>query len=82
MKLDEDDVKNVLTNPIYTGIPPFPTPGIVSDEEFIAAGKIMVEKEGFEAYMRLLLTNLRNSMVAAQEATSAGHPPPSYSPRR
>ncbi len=54
-----EDVENMVTNPIYTGIGPFER--LVSDDAFVKAGKKAIQEMGAEKYLRLLLKNLRAS---------------------
>jgi len=61
-KFTEDDVIRMVTNPIYTGIPPIPR--AISDEDFIAAAKRCIEERGIEWYFTNMLQNLRQSMQA------------------
>ena len=56
-------VRGMICNPIYTGVPPYPS--IISDEEWIAAATRMINEEGVEQFLVNLLHVLRKAMEAA-----------------
>lgn len=45
-KVSEEDVKNIIHNPVYAGLGSFPR--IVSDKEWIEANAMAVERNGKE----------------------------------
>ena len=54
---DEDDVRAVLLNPVYTtGSEP-----IVSDDDWIAAQQKLVQELGLNTYFEQLLTVIKNT---------------------
>ncbi len=64
-ELSADDVRRVLVNPIYAGIPPFPA--LVSEDEWVRAGVLAIGEMGADAFLRLMLQTLRESMQWAAE---------------
>jgi hypothetical protein len=54
-----------ICNPIYAGIPPYPP--LVSDEEWIAAARRVIEQEGIEQFLANMLYLLRLAMLFALE---------------
>ena len=62
-----------ICNPVYAGIPPYPP--LVSDEEWIAAARRVIEQEGPEQFLTNMLYLLRVAMLYAIEADAeAGDP--------
>ena len=59
--LDEDTIKEMLCNPIYAGLPPFPK--IISDEAWVTAATQLIKNEGPEQFLVNMLHVLRQSMV-------------------
>lgn len=57
--LTQNNVKKMITNPIYAGIAGYPK--IIEDEKWIEAGVIMVEEEGMENYLELVFENLKEA---------------------
>ena len=55
----EQDVEKMLTNPVYTGIGPYPR--IIPDEQFIRAAENAIKELGIARYMTSVLANLRES---------------------
>lgn len=55
----EHDVREILSNPIYTGIGPFPQ--VVDDATWVRAGAKVIGEIGAEAYLTQLLKSLRAS---------------------
>ena len=55
----ERDVSEILHNPVYAGVGPFPA--IVSEAEWIKAAVILVESEGTAEFLRRMLASLRAS---------------------
>ncbi len=64
-KFTEEDIVQMVTNPICTGIPPIPR--AISDEDFIAAAKRCIEERGIDWYFKNMLQNLRQSMQAIRD---------------
>ena len=60
-----DDVLRMAANPIYTGIPPYPS--IVDDDLWVKAAVKIIDEVGLERFLRVMLKTLRDSMDAAQE---------------
>ena len=56
-KWTEQDVKDIVCNPIYAGVPPFPA--ILSEEEWIRVAKKAIEVDGVETFLKTMLTRLR-----------------------
>lgn len=55
----EADVRNVITNPIYVGIGPFPQ--VVPDDQWIAAISRLIKERGAASVMKEVLRNLREA---------------------
>ncbi len=55
-----EDVKKILTNPVYAGMGPFPQ--IVSDELWIKAFIKAMNELGVTVALQLMLNNLRESL--------------------
>lgn len=55
--LEEQAVADILANPIYAGIPPFPR--IVSDDEWVKAAVVCIKEEGAEVFLKRMLMMLR-----------------------
>jgi hypothetical protein len=53
--------ETAICNPIYAGIPPYPP--LVSDEEWIAAARRVIEQEGPERFLTNMLYLLRVAML-------------------
>jgi len=60
-----DDVLQVVCNPIYVGIPPFPP--LMAREAWIEANLVALEEMGAEQYLNQLLDSLHSSMAWAAE---------------
>lgn len=58
--MNEKDIKEIITNPVYTGIGPYPQ--LISDKQFIQAAKRFVKDYSLDEYLKLLLANLRASL--------------------
>ena len=63
-QLTPGDIQKMLVNPIYAGIPPFPA--IVDEDVWVAAGTRAIGEMGAEAFLRLMLQTLRESMESVQ----------------
>lgn len=61
----EDDVSNIVCNPIYTGIPPYPQ--IVPEEQWISTAKKMIKEQGADWFLQTMLRTLRESMQQAED---------------
>lgn len=59
-----DDVADMLSNPVYTGIGPYPQ--IIDEEKWIAVGAIRIADVGAEEYLRRMLRVLRSSLEGAR----------------
>jgi hypothetical protein len=66
-----------ICNPIYAGIPPYPP--LVSDEEWIAAARRLIEQEGIEQFLANMLYLLRLAMLFALETDRENGDPESHS---
>ena len=62
-----------ICNPIYAGIPPYPP--LVSDEEWIAAARRVIEQEGIEQFLANMLYLLRLAMLFALETDRSNGDP-------
>jgi hypothetical protein len=58
-KITEESLRGMLINPIYAGLGPYPA--IVDDATWIAANKILIERDGAEQYLVNLLHVLRET---------------------
>ena len=56
------EVRGLVSNPIYAGMVPFSQ--IISDEEWVAAAKQAIKKEGSEQFLVNMLYMLRQSLAA------------------
>lgn len=63
----EQDVAAILSNPVYTGIPPFAP--LIDEDEWIAVGVKRIKEIGAETYLRQMLEVLRSSMGWALNET-------------
>lgn len=57
-------VRGMVCNPIYAGVPPYP--GMMDDETWIAAAKRAIEEQGAEQFLVNMLYVLRESMKSVQ----------------
>jgi hypothetical protein len=64
--LGEKEIKGILCNPIYAGVPPYPS--IISDEEWISSAKKLIQEDGVEQFLVNMMYVLRKSMQLAQDA--------------
>lgn len=64
-KMGEKALKGKFCNPIYAGVPPYPA--MVSDEQWIAAAKRMIEEDGVEQFLVNMLYVLRKAMETAMD---------------
>jgi len=60
--LTEDEFKDMMCNPVYVGMGPYPA--LVSTEAWIGAGVKMIESLGPEEYLRRMIQMLRLSLGA------------------
>ena len=60
-QMTEAEIRGVVCNPVYTGIPPYPR--MVTDEVWIKTAMQMIQEEGVEQFLVNMLYMLRNSMV-------------------
>lgn len=58
--LDEESIKGMICNPIYTGLPPFQQ--VISDEAWVQAATQLIAEEGPEQFLVNMLYMLRHSM--------------------
>jgi hypothetical protein len=65
-----------ICNPIYAGIPPYPP--LVSDEEWIAAARRVIEQDGIERFLANMLYLLRVAMLFALESDREAGDPESH----
>lgn len=61
----EDNLLRMTANPIYAGVPPYPA--IVDDKKWIGAAVNTIKEVGAEKFLKLLLEELRKSMLAVQD---------------
>ncbi|KXB01274.1 hypothetical protein AKJ41_02120 [candidate division MSBL1 archaeon SCGC-AAA259O05] len=66
-KLSEEDVRDIVHNPVYPGLGPFPK--IISDEKWIEANAVAIEREGKEEYLRKLLEVLGETFGGTVESS-------------
>lgn len=64
-KMNEEMVRGVICNPIYTGVPPFPA--MVTDEQWILGAERMIEQEGVRQFLVNLLHVLKVTYHNATE---------------
>ncbi len=55
----EEDVRGILSNPIYCGIGPFPK--MVEDEKYVSAAVKSIEEDGAEQFVVNMLYLMRKS---------------------
>ena len=60
--MDESTAQSIMSNPVYTGIPPYPR--VVSDETWIRAAADLIVEEGAEQFLVNMLYMLRASMIS------------------
>jgi len=60
--IDEAATQGIMSNPVYTGIPPYPR--AISDETWIRAAAELIKQEGPEQFLVNMLYMLRSSMVS------------------
>lgn len=61
-------LRGALSNPIYTGVPPFPQ--VVSDEVWIEAAAELIKEDGAEQFLVNMLYMLRASMAEVMPSTA------------
>ena len=61
-----DDVFQIICNPIYTGIGPYPQ--IVDDEQWIQAASRAIKAKGRAYFLRQMLTALRASFASVEQS--------------
>lgn len=52
-------IDEILTNPVYCGIGPYPP--IIDDDAFVKAAERYIKERGVNAYVKSLLANLRRA---------------------
>ncbi len=62
-QLTDAVLRGVMSNPVYTGVPPYGR--VVSDEAWIRSAVQLIEEEGLEQFLVNMLYVLRHSMVDA-----------------
>ncbi|MCI0648004.1 MAG: hypothetical protein L0332_30855 [Chloroflexi bacterium] len=55
------EIRGMVCNPVYAGVGPFPA--LVSDEQWVAAAAMAIEKEGAEQFLVNLLHVLRQTFA-------------------
>lgn len=55
-----EDMRGLLTNPIYAGLGPYPQ--IIADEVYVAAAARLIREQGPEQFLVNLLTVLREAL--------------------
>jgi hypothetical protein len=58
-------IQSLVSNPIYTGIGPYPA--LVTDDVWIAAAIQLIAEEGPDAFLRTLLQGLREAFPATDD---------------
>jgi hypothetical protein len=61
----DDQVKNVVTDPRYTGMGPFEQ--IVPEDVWIANNVKVIDEVGAEAYLKNMLAKLREMFATAEQ---------------
>jgi hypothetical protein len=61
----EADVREIVCNPVYAGITPYPP--TVSDKTWVAAAVNNIQQEGAAQFLVNMLTALRSSMAAVNK---------------
>jgi len=59
-KWNEQDVEDIICNPLVCGVGPFPP--VVEDDKFVKAGAIFIAENGAEKYLTTLLKSLRKNL--------------------
>ena len=54
-------IRGMICNPVYAGLGPYP--GLVSDEEWVAAAKAAIKEDGAEQFLVNLLHVLRETFA-------------------
>lgn len=55
-----EDVADMISNPVYAGIGPYPP--IVDDDQWVAAALVGINEHGADAFLRRMLRVLRGAM--------------------
>jgi hypothetical protein len=55
------EIRGMVCNPVYAGFGPFPA--LVTDEQWVAAAAVAIEKEGAEQFLVNLLHVLRETFA-------------------
>ena len=56
---NDNDIKEIIINPVYTGIGKYPKQ--IDDKTYIEAAKQYIKEHGIEDYFTKMLSNLRKS---------------------
>ena len=59
--MQPEHVRGLICNPIYAGVGPCPP--LVTEEEWVKAAAVMIEKEGAEQFLVNMLAMLRQSWM-------------------
>lgn len=66
-----EDVQEVIGNPIYVGLGPYPP--LITEEMFFTCHEKLVKEMGVRPYLRLLLSNLKSAFpLESHESTEEG----------
>lgn len=60
-KFTPEEIRGMVCNPVYAGIGAFPA--VVSDEQWVAAATMAIQKEGAEQFLVNLLHVLRETFA-------------------
>ena len=60
-----EEIRGMVCNPVYAGFGPFPA--IMSDEQWVAAAAMAIQKEGAEQFLVNLLYVLRETFAEEDE---------------
>lgn len=72
--LTEEEAVQILVNPIYVGLGPYPA--VISEDLFIEAAEKLVEKNGLKWYLRKVIGSLRETLEVAEEALEVAEETP------
>ena len=72
--LDESNIKGMICNPVYAGLPPFQQ--LVNDEAWISAATQLIKEEGPEQFLVNMLYMLRQSLESTTANRQPVSPPP------
>jgi hypothetical protein len=71
--MKEDDIPEMLCNPIYAGLPPL-FPQLVSEDQWINSSARLIRELGPETYLRTMLRTLRASIKVVTEEEEEDSP--------